>query len=649
MNQDPLIEQYLAGPGLLRRAVAGMTREQLLARPIPGKWSTQEVVCHLADYEPIYADRMKRVIALEEPDLLPGDPGLFAARQAYDRRDLEEELACIELTRQQMARILRALGPEDFQRRGRHSRDGALTLESLLQRVWAAESNWQPKTAPAREDYRERKPAPFFRTEKQVGRNVPCPYRTEGDPVAPGRVEGDREEDPAAPRQLRPAGLVAASAGRYNPPTHAYAFVLTSPARRPTLSPDAAATPQPASSTPNRDTLSMTGVGTEPDVALPLGDDLELLSEVGRGSMGVVYRARQKSLDRTVAVKMLLGEGRDDPAVRARFLNEARAAANLNHPNIVRVFQVGESSAGPYFVMEYLKGHNLAEHLRRGPLRVPAAVSLLTSLANAVHYAHQKGVVHRDLKPGNVVIARGRPVVLDFGLAMFMNQSSALTRPGVIVGTPAFMSPEQARNEADRIGPPTDVYALGGMLYYMLAGRPPYLGKSGLDVALKVVGPEMPPPVREFAPHVPAELEAVCMRCLQKQREDRYPTAKALRKALQSLSDSRPRQQELVLVAEQTGQRLRLTRAVTLVGRAEACKIQLLSQAVSKRHCRLLLHGGRLSVEDLGSVNGTCVNGQPVERAELRAGDRLSIGGHNFDVAADLVACGKERSRDRGR
>ena len=137
MNHDALIEEYLAGPGLLRRAVAGMTREQLLARPVPGKWSTQEVVCHLADYEPIYADRMKRVIALKGPELLKGDPGLFAARLAYDQRDVEEELALIEITRKQMARILRALKPEDFQRTGGHSRDGALTLEVLLQRITA--------------------------------------------------------------------------------------------------------------------------------------------------------------------------------------------------------------------------------------------------------------------------------------------------------------------------------------------------------------------------------------------------------------------------------------------------------------------------------------------------------------------------------
>ena len=137
MNQDARIAQYLAGPGLLRRAVAGMTGEQLLARPIPGKWSTQEVVCHLADYEPIYADRMKRVIALKEPELLQGDPGLFAARLAYTHRDMEEELALIEWTRKQMARILRALTPEDFQRKGGHSRDGVLTLEVLLQRITA--------------------------------------------------------------------------------------------------------------------------------------------------------------------------------------------------------------------------------------------------------------------------------------------------------------------------------------------------------------------------------------------------------------------------------------------------------------------------------------------------------------------------------
>jgi len=135
MNFDTLLEQYLAGPNLLRRAIAGMKKEQLLARPIPGKWSTQQVVCHLADYEPIYADRMKRVIALEEPELLKGDPQQFAARLAYDHRDIEEELAIIEWTRKQMARILRALTPADFQRRGGHSRDGVLTLEILLQRI----------------------------------------------------------------------------------------------------------------------------------------------------------------------------------------------------------------------------------------------------------------------------------------------------------------------------------------------------------------------------------------------------------------------------------------------------------------------------------------------------------------------------------
>jgi len=135
MNYGVLIEKYLAGPDLLRCAVAGMTRDQLLARPIPGRWSTQEVVCHLADYEPIYADRMKRVIALKEPELLKGDPGLFAERLAYDQRDVQEELALIELVRKQMARILRSLKLEVFQRKGGHSRDGSLTLEELLKRI----------------------------------------------------------------------------------------------------------------------------------------------------------------------------------------------------------------------------------------------------------------------------------------------------------------------------------------------------------------------------------------------------------------------------------------------------------------------------------------------------------------------------------
>jgi hypothetical protein len=137
MRHDALIEEYLAGPGLLRRVVAGMTRDQLLAKPIPGKWSTQEVVCHVADYEPIYADRMKRVIALNQPELLKGDPGLFAERLAYNQRDVEEEVVLTDLIRRQTARILGTLKPDDFQRQGGHSRDGTLTLEVLLQRITA--------------------------------------------------------------------------------------------------------------------------------------------------------------------------------------------------------------------------------------------------------------------------------------------------------------------------------------------------------------------------------------------------------------------------------------------------------------------------------------------------------------------------------
>jgi len=135
VSYEVAIEKYLAGPDLLRRSIAGMTAEDLLARPIPGKWSTKEVVCHISDYEPIYADRMKRVIALSEPELLKGDPALFAARLAYERRDVEEELTLIELTRKQMARILGGLHEVDFQRRGMHSRDGTLTLADLLQRI----------------------------------------------------------------------------------------------------------------------------------------------------------------------------------------------------------------------------------------------------------------------------------------------------------------------------------------------------------------------------------------------------------------------------------------------------------------------------------------------------------------------------------
>jgi predicted Ser/Thr protein kinase len=386
----------------------------------------------------------------------------------------------------------------------------------------------------------------------------------------------------------------------------------------------------------------------EPRVGSRFGD-FELLAELGRGGMGVVYRARQLSLDRVVAVKMLSGSRPADAVTRARFLTEARAAAALDHPNIVRVFQVGETPAGPYYAMEFVEGRPLQAHLKRGPLKVSAAVALLTALAEAVHYAHRRGVIHRDLKPGNIIIDRiRRPVILDFGLAKFLGSSDGLTAYGTLLGTPAFMSPEQAAGEVERVGPLSDVYSLGAVLYVSLSGRPPYDGDSTLTVVRKITSPEPPPSLRGRRPEIPAALEAVCMRCLAKGPEDRYQTAQALAQDLQRVGRGLQRagrtteaaqciRQLVTLVAVRSGQRLRLTRPATLLGRGADCAIRLVSSGVSKQHCRVVVQGDAVWVEDLGSSNGTHVNGRPVDSGALRDGDLLGIAGHEFRVVLGVV------------
>jgi predicted Ser/Thr protein kinase len=381
----------------------------------------------------------------------------------------------------------------------------------------------------------------------------------------------------------------------------------------------------------------------EPRVGSRVGD-FELLAELGRGGMGIVYQARQVSLDRIVAVKMLSGSGPADAVMRARFLTEARAAAALDHPNIVRVFQVGETSSGPYYAMEFVEGRPLQDHLERGPLKVSAAVALLTSLAEAVHYAHRRGVIHRDLKPANVIIDRmRRPVILDFGLAKFLGSSSGLTAHGMLLGTPAFMSPEQAAGEVERVGPRSDVYSLGAVLYKLLSGRAPYDGDTALTTVRKIMSPDPPPSLRSLRPEVPAALEAVCMRCLAKSPQDRYQTAQALAQDLQRVGRVLRRagrtteaaeciRQPVTLIAVRTGQLLRLTQTATLIGRGADCAIRLASPGVSKHHCRVVVQGDAVWVEDLGSSNGTHVNGRPVDSGALRDGDILGIAGHEFRV-----------------
>lgn len=256
--------------------------------------------------------------------------------------------------------------------------------------------------------------------------------------------------------------------------------------------------------------------------------DYELLGEIARGGMGVVYKARQINANRVVALKMILkGDLAFEDDIQ-RFYVEARSAAHLQHPNIVPVYDVGEQDGRHYFAMGYVKGQSLADRLREGPLSPREAVRLITAVAEAVEYAHAQGIVHRDLKPANVLIdSAGQPMITDFGLAKNRMDDSGLTATGQILGTPSFMPPEQAMGRIEQVGPLADVYSLGATLYHMLTGRPPFLAPSLLDTLQQVLHQEPVPPSQIDAA-IDKDLETICLKCLQKEQSKRYASAHEL-------------------------------------------------------------------------------------------------------------------------
>jgi serine/threonine protein kinase len=369
--------------------------------------------------------------------------------------------------------------------------------------------------------------------------------------------------------------------------------------------------------------------------------DFELVAEVGRGGMGVVYKAIQKSLDRPVALKLLLSEHASNPPVLMRFLAEARAVASLTHPNIISIYQVGECPAGPYFVMEFIDGPSLESLLER-TLPVHWSVALLVTVSEAVQHAHDRGIIHRDLKPGNIMLhQQKRPVVMDFGIAKVMGgRHGNLTGLGTLIGTPAFMPPEQAGEEPSKVGPHSDVYSLGAILYTLISGKPPYDEGTALKTLMRVVSPQPPPPLRSLRPEVPLRLEQVVMKCLEKDPARRYPSAHALaddlrrfRTAQQSKSSPVVRIPVLSLVLEaRGGKQVQLQKSSTVIGRSAECDLVIKASDVSKRHCRIVLGPDLAQVEDLGSINGTFVNGQQVQKAKLHDGDELDVAGHVFTV-----------------
>ncbi len=304
---------------------------------------------------------------------------------------------------------------------------------------------------------------------------------------------------------------------------------------------------------PNRElerTRAVASDGVDPDDGSPADPprfrgresigDYVLLAEIARGGVGIVYRARQRSLNRTVAVKVLRDGPYAAPADAQRFRNEAETVAHLDHPNIVPVYEVGEDEGCSFFSMKLVEGGSLADRARDAAVDPRRAARLVASVARAIHHAHERGILHRDLKPSNVLIDdRGEPLVADFGLARRLDEIGDLTRTGLVVGTPSYMAPEQARGRKEAVTLQTDVHGLGGILYYLLTGRPPYGGTTVMEI-LDQVRSASPRPPSTMHRAVNADLETICLKCLEPEPARRYASAAAVGDDLESWLDGRP-------------------------------------------------------------------------------------------------------------
>ena len=265
-----------------------------------------------------------------------------------------------------------------------------------------------------------------------------------------------------------------------------------------------------------------------------------ILEVIGRGGMGVVYKARQIGLDRLVALKMVLAGAHASPEELARFAIESQAVAQLQHPGIVQIYEVGEHDGLPYFSLEFVAGGSLAKKIGGKPQPTREAAGMVRALALAMREAHRRNIIHRDLKPANVLLTPdGQPKITDFGLAKRLDADSQQTHTGAIMGTPSYMAPEQAWGQTHQIGPLTDLYALGAILYEMLVGRPPFQGATPLET-LELARTQEPVPPTRLQPKIPVDLETICLKCLQKDPAKRYTDASALAEDLQRFLEGRP-------------------------------------------------------------------------------------------------------------
>jgi serine/threonine protein kinase len=348
------------------------------------------------------------------------------------------------------------------------------------------------------------------------------------DEAAGQMLHGTREPSAELSGPAEPPGvrlLRDASLAEFRPPHTMFSMGAS-------RSPEETVPPEPAQSLPSH------AASAERSPPESIGR-YEILGQLGRGGMGVVYKARDTALQRDVALKVLANAGLTGAAAE-RFRAEARAAARLHHPNIVQIYDIGEHEGSPYLALEYVSGGTLAEKLRHQALPPQDAAALLIQVARGVHAAHQAGILHRDLKPGNILLsADGTPKLTDFGLAK-VNDASLDTPVGTIMGTAAYMSPEQAGGGAREIGPATDIYGLGAILYECLTGEPPFGRTSSVHMLLMGVLHEAPRPPRGLRPEVPPDLERICLACLEKDPAHRYVSAAALAEHLESFLADEP-------------------------------------------------------------------------------------------------------------
>ena len=348
-----------------------------------------------------------------------------------------------------------------------------------------------------------------------------------GQPISPDELCRDRPELLTGLRgRLRALAAMQPVLGTDEPP---------SPRESPAAAlPDTKTLTLPASPGPAAEKIERVREGW-PAIA-----GYEILSEIGRGGMGVVYRARQLALDRIVALKTIVPCGATSEVQTRRFLQEAKAMALLQHPNVVQVHEIGDSDGRPYLVMEYVSGGNLSDKLGGKPMPSRAAAELLGSLAHGAHAAHRRGIIHRDLKPANIFIdADGTAKIGDFGLAKWFAAPSNCTKTGQVLGTPDYMAPEQLSPQHGLVGPAADVYALGAVLYELLVGHPPFRTDNPLDTFQLILTQEPLPP-RRWQPKIPRNLETICLKCLEKDPRRRYASALALGDDLQRFVEGNP-------------------------------------------------------------------------------------------------------------